>query len=109
MENSLENQVRSALEHARLSWEQSHRAKQLALERLRLAKEEYQAALATSKSDDEALKEIQEKSGGEEAAKQLQELQSQVSRLTKEVCMMEGVTKDELHNDSRISLYASRR
>lgn len=85
MENTLENQVRSALEQARQSWEESLRAKQLALERLRLVKEEYEAALTTAKSAENALKAIQEKSGGDQAAKTLQELESQVAHLTKEV------------------------
>jgi hypothetical protein len=82
---TLEEQVRDGVEQARRSKEEAYREQKLAQERLRLVREEYDAAVATDKAAYANLQTIQEKSGGEETSKALAALEMEVDQLEKDV------------------------
>jgi hypothetical protein len=82
---TLEEQVRDGVEQARRSKEEAYREQKLAQERLRLVREEYDAAVATQKAAYANLQTIHEKSGGEETSKALTTLEMEVDQLEKDV------------------------
>jgi F0F1-type ATP synthase membrane subunit b/b' len=82
---TLEEQVRNAIEQARRDKEKAYHEQKLAQQRLRLVREEYDAAVATEKAAYENLQTTQEKSGGEETSKALAALKVVVDQLEKDV------------------------
>jgi predicted nucleic acid-binding Zn-ribbon protein len=83
--NVLEDQVRTAVQQTRQAMEAAFNDLRLARERLRLVKEEYDAAVATDAAARANLQTLRDKSGGSETAAALAALQREVDQLEKDV------------------------
>lgn len=83
--NVLEDQVRAAVQQTRQAMEAAFNDLRLARERLRLVKEEYEAAVATDQAARANLQTLREKSAGSETATALAALQREVDQLEKDV------------------------
>lgn len=82
---SIENKIQEAAVRIRQQRDEAHRALQLEEERLRLAKEDYEAVLSTVKTAKENIEKTKAEAGGEKAEREHAGLQHEVGRLQREV------------------------